>query len=124
MSCESNLIESIKNTIIEHSNDESFDSWLAFDAINEFGQIYVDEFKSCEQDLHTAEHCSDEFRSIYGPSINEAALLVAGANLLFGINAFLSFQDEPTLDDILRFVEFFIFEQFRGINEWLPVTQI
>lgn len=111
MSCELNLIELIKNTIIEHSNTDSFDSWFAFDAINEFGQKYVDEFKSCEQDLHTAEHCSDEFKT---------ALNVAGANLFFAINAFLSFQDEPTLDDILRFVEFFIFEQFRGINEWLP----
>jgi hypothetical protein len=84
--------------------ERMFDMWLSFEADHEFGNGYKDMFK---------EHFSQ-----YMNSQIEESLWFAGKNIIFAINAFRSYKNDATLDDILYFTEKFVSEQLDDFNNW------
>jgi hypothetical protein len=90
--------------------DRMFDMWLGSgDAAAEFGEGYQNKVK-------------EQF-SQYVNSEIEGILYFAGRNIVYVIEAFMSYNDDADLDEVLEFMEHFISAQFNGFDNWcdLPI---
>jgi len=103
--------ELVRNSLISYCKDcitenweRMFDMWLSCEADMEFGHGYQNKFK-------------EQF-SQYMTSDIEALLWLAGKNIIFAINAFMSYKDDAELSDVLDFTEKFISEQLDDFDNW------
>lgn len=98
------FISYYKECIIENW-EPMFDMWLTSgDAQSEFGNGYQNKFK-------------EQFSQYMNLEI-EALLYLAGKNIVFAINAFMSYKDDAKLDDVLDFTEKFISEHLDNFDNW------
>jgi hypothetical protein len=92
-----------KNCVTENW-DKMFDMWLSCEADIEFGNGYQNEFKK-------------QFRDYITPEI-DTLLWLAGKNIIFAVNAFMAYNNEADLEDVLDFMNKFIYEQLDDFDNW------
>lgn len=97
------LIAHCKNCIIINW-ERMFHMWLSCEADMEFGHGYQNTFK-------------EQF-SQYMNSDIEGLLWLAGKNIIFAINAFMSYKRDANLEDVLEFTEKFVSEQLDDFDNW------
>ena len=103
--------ELVRTSLISHCKDciirnweRMFDMWLLCEADMEFGHGYQDKFK-------------EQF-SQYMNSDIESLLWLSGKNIVFAINAFMLYNHNSTLENVLDFTEKFISEQLDDFDNW------
>ena len=104
-------LDIVRNTIITESTqritenwERMFDMWLMYEADWEFPYIYKKAF-------------NHQFAQYIKPEIN-TLFYVAGKNIVFAINTYMSVKNDADLYDVLTFVERFIGEQLDDFDNW------
>jgi hypothetical protein len=98
---------SLINHCLEHVKENwnnMFDMWLTCDADMAFGYSYQGKFK-------------EEFEEYMNGDI-EATLWLAGKNIVFAISAFMAYNDDASLNEVLDFTEKFITSQLDDFDNW------
>jgi len=80
-----------------------------------------DMWLSCEADWEFRHAYENAFKGQFGQYINseiENQLFISSRNLLFAIDAFLSYHDDAELQDVLHFTEIFVSKQLDDFHNW------
>ena len=103
------LITHCKKCISENY-ERMFDMWLSCEADMEFGHGYQNKFKE-----HFGDYITDEI---------QAQLWLAGKNIIYAINSFISLKDDDyELHELLDFVEKFVSEQLDDFDNDYDTTE-
>jgi hypothetical protein len=89
---------------IRNNWEKMFDMWLSMEADMEFGNVYLDTFNK-----YFSKYVSTKVASILWHNSN---------NTLFAISAFMKYNDDAILDNILEFTEIFIKEQLDNFTDY------
>ena len=104
--------EMVRNTLITHYKERISALWgsnyfnmhLGSDIGMDFGHFYKNMFK-------------EEF-SEYMNSEIEMLLWFAGKNIAFSVSAFMLYNEDAELEDVLNFTEKFLSEQLDDFDNW------
>ncbi len=107
----SDKLEIVKASLISYCKDcitnnwgGMFDMWLMHEADMELGHGY--------QNI-----CKEQFDR-YMTSEIEEKLWLSGKNIVFAMNAFLSYKRNAKIEEILTFTEAFLIEQLNDFDNW------
>lgn len=97
------IITECKKRITDNWNSK-FDVWLYCDADSEFPSVYKKYMK---------EHFSN-----YITIHVENQIGFAATNLLFVLNTFMKYNNDPHLNNVIDFTDSFLEEQFENFDTW------